>query len=89
MPFKLTTPQTAPVAATIRITSFMFSAESNVMRVEFIAESDDGIVVERSSELFGADELASVDEHGELRSSMKAALYAMLAARRDVLGVVE
>lgn len=89
MTFKLTTPQTAPVAATIRITSFMFSSESNVLRTEFIAESDDGIVVERGSELFGADELASVDAHGELRSSMKAALYAMLATRRDVLGVVE
>lgn len=89
MPYKLSKPQPAAVATAIRITSFAYSAESNVMRVEFLSESNDGVVVERGSESFGADDLAAVDKRGELRSSMKAALYAMLATSRGALGTVE
>ena len=89
MPYKLKTPQTSPAASAIRITSFAYAAEANAMRVEFVAESADGIVIERGSESFGADELALVDKRGELRASIKSALYAMLATSRNVLGSVE
>jgi hypothetical protein len=63
-------------------------AEPDVMCVEFVSESADGIVIERGSESFDADDLAVVDKRGELRAGMKAALYAMLAPRRGALGVV-
>jgi hypothetical protein len=89
MPYKLSKPQPAAVATAIRITSFSYAAESNVMRVEFVSETSAGVVVEHGSELFGADELASVDEHGELRGGIKLALYAMLATSRGALGTVE
>lgn len=89
MPYKLSKPQPAAVATAIRITSFAYSAESNVMRVEFVSETSAGVVVERGSELFGADELALVDKRGELREAIKLALYAMLATSRGALGSVE
>jgi len=89
MPYKLTTPQTSPIASAIRITSFGYAAEANTMRVEFVTETNDGIVIERGSELFDADSLAAVDVRGELRASIKAALYSMLATSRGVAGLVE
>ena len=89
MPYKLSKPQPAAVAASIRITSFAYSAESNVMRVEFVSETSAGVVVEQGSESFGADDLAAVDKRGELREAIKLALYAMLATSRGALGTVE
>lgn len=89
MPYRLTMPRPAPVAATIRITSFAYSAESNVMRVEFVFETSDGTALERGSESFDVDDLAIVDKHGELRGSIKFALYALLALRRGARGTVE
>ena len=89
MPYKLKTPQTAPPATAIRITSFAYAAEPDVMRVEFVAESANGLVLERGSESFDADALALVDKRGELRAGIKAALYAMFATSRNVLGSVE
>lgn len=89
MPYRLTMPQSAPVAAAIRITSFAYSAESNVMRVEFVSETSDGTALEQSSELFGADELALVDKRGELREAIKLALYAMLTPRLGAIGTLE
>lgn len=89
MPYKLTTPQLQAPATAIRITSFGFAAEANAMRVEFVTETNDGTVINRGSELFGADDLALVDKRGELRAALKAALYAMLATSRNVLGSVE
>jgi len=89
MPYKLKTPQTSPAASAIRITSFSYAAEANAMRVEFVTETNNGIVIDRGSESFGADSLAAVDDRGELRASIKAALYAMLATSRGVIGSVE
>lgn len=89
MPYKLKTPQLQAPATAIRITSFVFAAEANAMRVEFALESADGIVLERGSELFGGDALALADKRGELRGALKAALYAMLATSRGVIGSVE
>jgi len=89
MPYKLKTPQTSPAASAIRITSFAYAAEANAMRVEFVTETNDGIVIERGFESFDADSLAAVDARGELRASIKAALYAMFATSRNVLGSVE
>ena len=89
MPYRLTMPQSAPVAAAIRITSFSYAAESNVMRVEFVSETSAGVVVEHGSELFGADELALVDKRGELREAIKLALYAMLTPRLGAIGTLE
>lgn len=89
MPYKLTTPQPAADAVGIRITNFSFAAEPNVMRVEFATESAEGIVIARGSELFDASDLDAIDKKSQLRATLKAALYAMLAPRLGAIGTLE